>query len=282
MPELPDLIYIRKKLLEILPGRKITGVTIYNPIIIRNLLGTAIETGLAGEAVSDISIHGPFLRIMLTHAELIFNFMLTGRLQYQTAGNKKTRATCVGFMLGSGATLNYADDKSMGKIYAVSRGSYENIPGYTSQGPALLGKSFSLEYFRDAIAKKRNQVRVFIMDQTVVSSIGNAYADEILFDAKIHPKTWCYALAEKEVGALYESIRKVILWGINKVEEAGKPIEIKVRDHMRVRNRLGSPCPVCGTKIRRANVLGYDAFFCPQCQPASRKQFIPWEKLDKN
>ena len=65
-------------------------------------------------------------------------------------------------------------------------------------------------------------------------------------------------------------------WGIAEVEKAGEPIEAKVRGHMKVRNRKDMPCPVCGTTIRRAGVLGYDSFFCPSCQPPKRAQKIPW------
>ena len=116
------------------------------------------------------------------------------------------------------------------------------------------------------------------MDQTALSAIGNAYADEILFEAGIHPKTTCNQLGEKDVERLYESVRKVIQWGIDEVEKAAQPIHVKVRDHMRVRNRKDQPCPRCGTTIRRVGVLGYDAFFCPRCQPATRRQFIDWNR----
>ncbi len=109
-----------------------------------------------------------------------------------------------------------------------------------------------------------------------LSAIGNAYADEILFAAGIHPKTFCYSLSAEERRKLYQSITGVIAWAVAEVRRAAQPIEVKVRDHVRVRNRKDEPCPVCGTKIRCAGVLGYDAFFCPTCQPATRKQQIPW------
>jgi formamidopyrimidine-DNA glycosylase len=115
------------------------------------------------------------------------------------------------------------------------------------------------------------------MDQTVLSAIGNAYADEILFDAGLHPKTFCHQLKTDQVDRLYESIKRIIGWGIDEVERAGQPVDVKVRDHMRVRNRKGEPCPVCGTTVRREQVYGYDTFFCPKCQPSVRTTFISWE-----
>ncbi len=94
------------------------------------------------------------------------------------------------------------------------------------------------------------------------------------------PRRRADRITEERRGRLYEAIRGVIAWGIDEVERAGRPLEDKVRDHVKVRNRLGEPCPVCGTTIRRVGVLGYDAFFCPRCQPAEGtlggKRAIPW------
>jgi formamidopyrimidine-DNA glycosylase len=121
-------------------------------------------------------------------------------------------------------------------------------------------------------------VRVFLMDQTALSAIGNAYADEILFAARLHPKTGCHQLSAVQGERLYRAVREVLAWGAAEVEAAGEPLEAKVRGHLKVRNRKGEPCPACGTPIRRAGVLGYDAFFCPRCQatPQIRRPGVPW------
>jgi formamidopyrimidine-DNA glycosylase len=73
----------------------------------------------------------------------------------------------------------------------------------------------------------------------------------------------------------------VMRWGIAEVEKANPPLEVKARGHMRVRHRQDQPCPRCGAKIRRAGVRGFDAFFCPACQPLQREQFIDWRKLNQ-
>jgi len=92
------------------------------------------------------------------------------------------------------------------------------------------------------------------------------------------PKTFVSKLTEEEISVLFDSIGSVMDWGIREVEKAAQPIHVKVRDHMKVRNRRGEACPRCGTTIRREGVRGYDVFFCPACQPASRKLFIDWKK----
>ena len=142
--------------------------------------------------------------------------------------------------------------KKMGKVYLTKSGEYDKIPRYLQQGINILSKEFTLETFKKLIAKQRKQVRVFLMDQTLLSAIGNAYADEVLFEAGLHPKTFCNQLAAEEIDNLYMSIVRVIKWDIEQVEKAQKPIEIKVRDHVKVRNRKDQPCPKCRATIRRA------------------------------
>jgi formamidopyrimidine-DNA glycosylase len=205
--------------------------------------------------------------------------MLAGRLQIAPRADRAVKPIphlCFSLLLDSGEWLRYGDDKKMGKVYLTEEGRFEAIPGYDTQGVDVLSPAFTRDAFEKLIKGRRHQVRVFLMDQAALSAIGNAYADEILFTAGIHPKTSCASLSPAARARLHESIMSVLAWGIDEVRKAGQEIDVKVRGHMRVRGRKDQPCPVCGTTIRRAGVLGYDAFFCPACQPATRKQQIPW------
>ena len=279
MPELPDLHVIVRKLAPRVEGRAIREVTVKEPIVIRMLLpGTGGFTeALPGRRIESLSRHGPFLTFTLSGgAQLIVHCMLAGRLQIAAGSEKPPKGLCFSLSLDSDEWLRYADEKKMGKVYLVPSGSYEAIPGYREQGVDILSGDFSFERFEKLIAGRRHQARVFLMDQSALSAIGNAYADEILFAAGIHPKTSCARLSPAERRRLYDAVRSVIAWGIDEVEKAGQPIEVKVREHVRVRGRKDQPCPVCGTKIRRVGVLGYDSFYCPHCQPATRAQAIPW------
>ena len=282
MPELPDLQYIVKMLAPGITGRQVIEVAVREPVVIRLLLP---DTGgfvgaLAGRTFKALERRGPFLRFDLEDRDLIVHCMLAGRLQLAGPREKLIPHACFSLSLDSGGRLVYGDEKRMGKVYLTAPGAYDAIPGFQDQGVDILSKDFTWETFDGLIRGRRHQARVFLMDQTALSAIGNAYADEILFAAGIHPKTSCATLSAQERRKLYDSIGQVISWGIAEVEKAGQPIEVKVRDHVRVRNRKGEACPVCGTTIRRVGVLGYDSFFCPTCQPATRKQPIPWRNTN--
>jgi formamidopyrimidine-DNA glycosylase len=276
MPELPDLEYIVKKLRPAVCGRRVDDVAVKEPVVIRMLRAGSFPETLKKRVIVSVSRRGPFLRFDMEGVDLIVHPMLAGRLQVGSPVDKRLPFLSFSLWLDNGLCLRYLDEKKMGKVYVTDSGRYEGIPGYREQGVDITSAEFTPDVFDGLITGRRQQARVFLMDQGALSAIGNAYADEILFAAGIHPKTPCSSLAAEDRARLYESIKTVISWGISEVEKAAQPIEVKARGHMKVRNRKDEPCPVCGTTIRRVGVLGYDSFFCPRCQPASRRQLIPW------
>lgn len=283
MPELPDLVYLEKRLSPLLENQRIAAININEPIVVRMLLAGEVSEALQGMVFGRVRRHGPFLVFSLSQdRELVIHPMLAGRFKIAREDEKAGASVCVSLTLSNNTVFHYLDDKKMGKVYLTAAGNYQNIPRFLNQGVDLLSERFTLDYFRGKVKKSRQQVRVMIMDQTAVSAIGNAYADEILFCAGIHPKTFCYQLDEAAIDKLHRCIIDVMRWGIDEVEKAAPALHEKYRDHMRVRNRKDQPCPTCGAKIRRAGVLGYDAFFCPVCQPLARDQFIDWRKIGKN
>jgi formamidopyrimidine-DNA glycosylase len=288
MPELPDLLYIQRYLKREVVGKTIRAVEVKQPIVLRVAVDATFEEALKANTIADCAIHGPFLRFPLSppppfahshRLDLAINLMLAGKLQHQKEDEKPIGHLCFSLSLDDGSKLNLSDEQKMAKAYLVERGDYAGIPKYREQGVDIMGSGFKVQVMKELAAKhSRKQARVFINDHTILSSIGNAYADEILFDAKIHPKTFVAKLSEKEIEQLYNSIISVMKWGIEKVEQANQPIHVKVRDHMKVRNRKGESCPNCGTTIRREGVRGHDVFFCPKCQSATRRMFINWDK----
>lgn len=279
MPELPDLVYILSYLTRETLHKIITGVSVNQPVVLRIALRQTLEEAVCGSRIESVYVHGAFLGFNLSSGvDLIMNFMLTGRLQHQRPGDRAEPNACLALHLNDSTSLRLCDRKKMAKCYVVPRGDYAAIPSFGQQGIDVLSPAFTLDAFLQ-LAKRhaRKQVRSFLNDHRILSSLGNAYADEILFDARIHPKTFVATLSVKELSALFTSIRTVLQHGIAHVAATGQPIHIKVRDHMQVRMRKGEPCPRCSSTIRREGVRGYDVFFCPCCQPSSRRAFISWK-----
>ncbi len=280
MPELPDLLYIQSYLRRTMTGRTITAVTIRQPVVLRSALREKPDHALDLMTITEVDLHGPFLTFALSGSILmVVNLMLAGQLQHQRHREHELGFLCLSLKLDDGSRLNLCDQKKMSKVYLVERGGESIIPKYREQGIDILSPGFTEEVFLElAEQNRRRQVRVFINDHTVLSAIGNAYADEILFAAGIHPKAFVATLTRDQLLRLYAAIGEVISAGTRAVADAGQPIHKKIRDHMKVRNRHGEACPRCGGTIRREGVRGYDVFFCPRCQPANRRLFLDWNE----
>ena len=212
---------------------------------------------------------------------LVVNAMLAGRYFLVPAEDKRGggSALALAVKLDDGRELRYADDRRMGKVYVAPADKLDDIPQLAKLGMDILSPAFTVEAFRKIARKRRDQVRQFLMDKSALASIGNAYADEILFAAKIHPKTFVRQLAPEDVDRLHGAIVEVTLAAIDEVKRRAEPIDVKVRDFLNVRGRAGKPCPRCGTTIRDVRVGDGDACFCPTCQPTERKLFVDWGKL---
>lgn len=280
MPERPDLEYVVPILARELGGRTITGVRVKKPVVLRVAVEGKLDEIIAGQAIDTVARRAHFVDFRLAGAlELVVSPMLAGRFTLAPAGDKSPADLAVAFALDDGRELRYRDDVQMGKVYLIRKVDEGQIPGYAKIGLDILDKKiFTRDAFRKLAARRRDQVKVFLMDKTAIDAMGNAYADEVLWEARLHPKTFVKALAPAEVDALHDAIVKVI-GGATKTIAARKPaLDEKLRDFLMVRGRRGEPCPRCGDKLRSAGVHGHDAEFCPTCQPATRRSgIVDWK-----
>jgi len=287
VPELPDLVHIESVLARTVCGLRIAEVRMGDPVVLRLMVPGPLPALLMNKSITAVKRIGQFLRFSLdSDLVLVVNAMLTGRYAL-VSGDKRQAHKNLGKNLilvlrfDSGLELHYADETRMGKIYVAETRQLAEIPGLRDLGVELLSPEFTLQRFRALAAGRRDQVRQFLLDKTALASIGNAYADEILFAARLHPKTFCNKLRAEDVERLFAAIRNTLAWAIREIETRGEPIETKVRDFLKVRGRAGQPCPTCGTVIRKVRVGRDDACFCPQCQPATRKLFVDFSKLPR-
>jgi formamidopyrimidine-DNA glycosylase len=208
---------------------------------------------------------------------LVVHPMLAGRFRLSTRTDADTRDLVVAFSGLDGAELRILDDVRMGKVYLMPTAKLSAIPGFEPVGMDVLGSSFSRAALASLLKKRRDQVKLFLLDKGAVDAFGNAYADEVLFAAGIHPKRRCSELSPSDIERLAVAMPKVLREARDEVERRAPPLDEKVRDFLHVRKRAGEPCPVCGAKIRTAGVRGQDAFFCPNCQPdVGGKGLVDW------
>jgi formamidopyrimidine-DNA glycosylase len=291
VPELPDLVHVEDELRRAVLGKRVVAARTGDPLVLRVMVAEPFPGVLVGRRLEDVARRGHFMRFALEGGlVLVVNAMLVGRYKLldrgangrgKNGGKKDPVSLGLALAFEDGPELQYVDDKRMGKVYVAAAADEATIPVFGKLGVDPLSASFTRAAFGALIGKRRDQVRMFLMDKAAIASIGNAYADEILFAAKLHPKTFCNKLAPAEVEALFEAIPRVLADAIAEIRRRAEPIDVKVRDFLAVRGRDGKPCRACGTTIRAVRVGDGDACFCPSCQPAARKLFVDWSKLPR-
>jgi len=295
MPELPDLVHVEAGLRAAVAGKHITAARTGDPTVLRIMVPEPFPGVLVGRTLAGVERRGHFMRFALDQdLVVVVNAMLVGRYRLVPRGpagqptktgkaepqKKDPRSLALALVFEDAPELHYLDDKRMGKVYVARAADEATIPIYGQLGADVLSPAFTRDAFGKLIARRRDQVRAFLMDKRALASIGNAYADEILFAASLHPKTFCNKLAPAEIDALHAAIGRVLTDAIAEIRKRDEPIEVKVRDFLKVRGRDGKPCVVCGTTIRAVRVGDGDACFCPHCQRETRKLFVNWTRLN--
>ena len=273
MPELPELEVVREVLIRRLTGRTIEQVTISpkgGPIVVRDLTGLGFAEGLTGARLKAVSRRGKFLIFDLDRAEgtglrLAVNPKLSGRFQLSQPGEKKAGPVHLTFHFAApDEELRYVDAKTMGQVYLTDH--LELVPTIAEMGPDAL--EISLEDFRQRLRGFRGEIKGILIRAPFVAGIGNAYADEILWQAKLHPYRKRTSLSTEEVDRLYLAMRSTLLEAINQVRvEMGDHIRLKPRDFFAVHMRGGGACPRCGTAISTVSANQRVTNFCRTCQP---------------
>ena len=266
MPEWPELRVMQERIAAALVGKKVVAVRVGDPVVLRAL--KPVDELLVGRTLRSVAHHGKFLVFGFDGLDLTVNPMLAGIFSLQPVGAKTTKDTRLRLEFEGGTELRYRDDVRMGKVYVGME-----APGLAEIGPDAGTLDWNEAEFSERAKAKRSEVRSLLQDQTFVSGIGNAYADEILWAAQLHPKRRVGSLTPDELHRLYAALRGEIAKGLAEVERTMPPqLGEKPRAHMQVRGRAGKPCPRCGTTLMRRRKGLDDVDLCPKCQPAPKGQ----------
>ena len=268
MPELPDLHNIQLFLDRELSGVAVEEVEGKQPLVIRMPTFDQFSETLRGDTFTGVRRRGKFLLFSFKSGHVLaVNPMLTGRLQYVDPGEKRLAKTCFVMALSNGKQLRYFDSKVMGKVYLVPRDQLDMVPRFTEMGPEALDEEVSLEVFEKRLKRHPGQVKNILVNDTFLAGIGNAYADEILFDAGIYPFRKRTSLSKPEVEALYKSVHTVLLEATEIVgQRMNGRIDVKIRDFLKVHGKGKEQCPVCGSNISQVQPNQRLTNYCRGCQ----------------
>jgi formamidopyrimidine-DNA glycosylase len=271
VPELPDLAVVAEELRARLAGRVVRDASTPTPILVR---ATPSElASLRGCTAGAAARRGKFLLLPFERAGtptaiLAANPMLAGRFWVLEEPGQRVRArTGLRLRFEDGIELRYVDREMLGKLYLVAPGSLEEIPGWAEMGPDADDPALTLELFRDRIRRHPGELKPLLRNPRFVAGIGNAYADEILWEARLAPFRRRSTLKPDDIERLYHAMRTVLANATERLRDLVPPhIETQHREFLQVHLRGGQACPRCGRELRQ--IGGSEATtFCRTCQP---------------
>ncbi|HEU4758593.1 MAG TPA: bifunctional DNA-formamidopyrimidine glycosylase/DNA-(apurinic or apyrimidinic site) lyase [Dehalococcoidia bacterium] len=281
MPELPEVETIRRDLRPLVAGRTITEawVSPKAPRLVQLIPPDEFCRSLAGRTIQDVGRRGKYLLFELSPAAggpasggagltWIVHLRMTGSLQHHRSACPDGPHLRARFRLDNGASLCYVDLRKLGTMWLIDDPSL--VVG--KLGPEPLDEAFGPQDLRALLRGRSAPVKAVLLDQGALAGIGNIYADEALFAAKVRPRRAARTLSKGETQRLHAAIRRVLLEAMGNrgssfrdyVDAAGREGEHHL--YVKVFRRTGRPCLDCGTPIRRIKVGGRSTHFCPKCQ----------------
>jgi len=281
MPELPEVETIRRQLDEVLVGKEVKKIEVLRAKSFwgepKKLLNSQVEAVERKAKIIEISFKGK-KEMLIIHLKMTGQLVFVDGLKRVVGGHPTadwikdlpSKHTRVVIEFTDGSKLFFNDMRVFGWIKLVEKKKYKNEMRKTA--PDVTETSFSLDYFGRLFEKSKKAVKLVLMDQELIGGVGNIYANDALYLAKVMPDRKAMSLNKMEIGSLFKAIRKVINKGIkfggasaaNYVDTQGRGGTYQ--DHFLVYKRDGQLCKKCHGKIQKMKVGGRGSFYCPKCQ----------------
>jgi formamidopyrimidine-DNA glycosylase len=287
MPELPEVETVKTGLQRLLPGRVLRSAVSNNPKSFPNAPDD-VERFLLNAAVTIVKRRAKVLIIELSSDyALVIHLKMTGQLVFRSKdasfgaghpndsliGELPDRSTRVTLLFQDGSRLFFNDQRKFGWVRLLPILEIPELAFFKKVGPEPLEDSFTWQRFRDRLLRRKNtNIKAAILDQTVLAGIGNIYADESLWDAKIHPTTLVRNLTERDIQLLHAAIKRVLQLSIDSGGSSDKNyVDAEGRrgsylTFAKVFRREGECCSRCGATIIKTRVAGRGTHTCPTCQ----------------
>ncbi|CAB4694200.1 MAG: DNA-formamidopyrimidine glycosylase [Actinobacteria bacterium] len=278
MPELPEVETVRRGLEPVLAGRTLVDVRISDSRLTRPHDPLAVAMRLCGNRIVAVDRRGKYLIVRFeSGGALVIHLRMTGSLRSAPDGSlpDDTHRRAV-VTLDNGSAVAYRDVRRFGTWDLFEPGAVEQYLD-DRLGPEPLSGRFTTAVFARALARRRAPIKSVILDQKTVAGVGNIYADEALWRAKIHPLREAAALTDVEVATLRRTIRAALQRGVELQGSTLRDYALPdgeyggMQNEFKAYGREGEPCARCRTPIEKIKVGGRGTWYCPRCQRSPRE-----------
>ncbi|WAA10178.1 DNA-formamidopyrimidine glycosylase [Fervidibacillus albus] len=273
MPELPEVETIRRTLQTVVIGKTIDQVHVFWPNIIKEPADSEeFSLMLKGQTCRNVLRKGKFLIFHFDDLALVSHLRMEGKYILFPKDEPMDSHTHVVFRFTDDTELHYRDVRKFGTMHIFPIGTeFDHLP-LSKLGPEVFDPEFSNGYFSSVLKKTTRKIKPVLLDQTIVSGLGNIYVDEALFRASIHPERFAHSLTKLESNRLRKEMIRLLQ---EAVEKGGSTIRTYINSQgkigtfqfeLQVYGKEKTPCIRCGTEIQKTKVGGRGTHYCPTCQ----------------
>lgn len=278
MPELPEVEAVRTGLSQLIIGKTISDVRVLWPRIIEQPEVDTFKLDLIGETFTAINRRGKFLILETTHYDLVSHLRMEGKYEFHQQTDELAKHTHVLFDFTDGTQLRYLDVRKFGRMSLLPKGLAEEYAGIKKLGPEPVLPDFDLTAFQKGLWQTGRGIKPVLLDQKLVTGLGNIYVDEALFESQIHPEQPANTLTKQEIKILHEAIIGVLGRAVeaggttirtykNALGEAGN-----FQVELNVYGQTNHACVRCGTPINKIVVGQRGTHYCPKCQVVRQRK----------
>jgi len=291
MPELPEVEHVVRALRRVIVRHRILAAEIRLPKLVPPEGKAAFNRKIKGSRIIGVRRRGKFILIDLDRARrlshgraartrsgsgsvLIVHLRMTGKFRYLTIDEDLPRYAHVVFYLDNNRRLVFCDQRQFGVMKLVPYTRLADTKGIRELAPEPFSDEFGLSYLKETLARSQRSLKTLLLDQTKVLGLGNIYASEALFRARINPFKIAATLSPKRIAQLHQAIREVLsdalsdgsALRVNLTHPDGFSYGEAFEDFWHVYDREGESCVRCGAKIKRETHGGRSTYWCPRCQ----------------
>lgn len=272
MPELPEVETVKESLRRRVLNKTINSVDVYWDKTISGISVKDFKRALKNQTIREIKRRGKWLIFLLDDYALLSHLRMEGKYFLKDSLEEKCKHEHVIFKFTSGDSLRYNDTRKFGKMHIASIDNWQDYPALSKLGLEPWDDKLDKLYLKKAFEKKTIAIKTALLDQSIITGIGNIYADEILFLSKISPFRKARELTTLELSKIIINTRLVLEKAIS---EGGTTIRSYTSEEgvsglfqndLHVHTKAGEACPVCKTEIIKTKVGGRGTYYCPQCQ----------------
>ena len=272
MPEKPEVITVVNSLKDRILGKKITGCNVFWDNIIASPTVDEFKKEIINQKINDITTRGKFIVMELDDYSLLVHLRMEGKFFFRAVNDELNKHEHVELILDDNISFRFHDVRKFGKMHLINKEDTYKVKPLSDLGYEYYDKELTKEYLFDCFKNKRLPIKTVLLDQSIITGIGNIYDDEVLFMSEINPNRKACDVTLEECQKIIDNtiivLEKAIKLGGTTIKSftSSEGVHGLFQNELLIHGKVGEKCNNCGSEIIKIKVNGRGTYYCDKCQ----------------